>query len=452
MLVQASCNPAATSYTWVNTGFASTVSSGYLDTPITTTTYYVTGHNASGSSDQASATHEVLAVVPTCTLTAAPPLIAPNGESILTASCNPAATSYTWTGGTCAVITTNSCTVTLAAGSQNYTVAGSNATGHGNTAGASVTVAPPTCTLTAAPPLIAPDGTSVLTASCSPAATDGYTWTGTGCVGELTNTCTVTLATASESYTVAGINGAGTGAPSPAATVTVSKPSCTLTAAPPSVAPGESSTLTASCTATPTSYAWDGSCAGSTTSCTVTPGATATYRMTATNLEGTSNPAEATVAVVVPGICTLDHRNIPFNWETDRGRNINEPLSRGQSLSFEFTTPGANAAGPLVKEQGNSSVGVPAWTFINISASQCDFTYPTLDISWNGCGQHGNVVALKYKVENVDSHTFGYCSLRPNTTYYINIRNEDIYAPGVDTCEAGATCGFLFNMTGSLTD
>ena len=51
------------------------------------------------------------AMPPTCTLTASPASIAPGGISTLTARCNPAATSYAWSG-TCVGDTGATCTVT----------------------------------------------------------------------------------------------------------------------------------------------------------------------------------------------------------------------------------------------------------------------------------------------------------------------------------------------------
>ncbi|MBK7282973.1 hypothetical protein [Candidatus Aalborgicola defluviihabitans] len=61
--------------------------------------------------------------------------------STLTANCSPAATSYNWTGGTCASNLTASCSVTPSA-TTAYSVTGTNADGAGNTASASVTVVP----------------------------------------------------------------------------------------------------------------------------------------------------------------------------------------------------------------------------------------------------------------------------------------------------------------------
>jgi hypothetical protein len=76
-------------------------------------------------------------------------------------------------------------------------------------------------------------------------------------------------------------------------------PTCSLTATRSRVPPGRSSTLTATCTASPTSYAWTGgTCAGTTaTTCTVSPTTTTVYGVTATNTQGASNPATKTINV-----------------------------------------------------------------------------------------------------------------------------------------------------------
>ncbi len=78
---------------------------------------------------------------PVCTPTANPAAIVLGGSSTLTVSCSPAASSYTWTGGTCAGTTAASCTVTPTV-TTTYTVAGSNIDGTGPAASASVTVMP----------------------------------------------------------------------------------------------------------------------------------------------------------------------------------------------------------------------------------------------------------------------------------------------------------------------
>jgi hypothetical protein len=96
-------------------------------------------------------------------------------------------------------------------------------------------------------------------------------------------------------------NAAGSPHPLPVSGVGVpaGAPICTLVAAPNTVSRAGSSTLTASCTNTPTSYSWTGgTCAGNTTaSCTVAPVLTTTYAVTGTNSFG-SHTASATVTVL----------------------------------------------------------------------------------------------------------------------------------------------------------
>ncbi len=79
-------------------------------------------------------------------------------------------------------------------------------------------LSPPVCTLTAIPSSVPLGGISTLTATCSPAATS-YGWTGSGCVGNTTASCTI-AAVATSVYTVTGTNAGGTG-PAASAVVTV---------------------------------------------------------------------------------------------------------------------------------------------------------------------------------------------------------------------------------------
>jgi hypothetical protein len=76
---------------------------------------------------------------PQCTLAAVPATIAGGGSSTLTATCNPAAASYAWTGGTCAGLTGATC-IASPTTTTSYSVVGSNAAGAGNVAAATVTV------------------------------------------------------------------------------------------------------------------------------------------------------------------------------------------------------------------------------------------------------------------------------------------------------------------------
>ena len=80
-------------------------------------------------------------LVPICTLTATPTSIIGAGTSTLTVKCSPAATSYIWTGGSCAGTSGTSCTVSPTV-TTAYSVTGSSTGGTGNTASATVAVMP----------------------------------------------------------------------------------------------------------------------------------------------------------------------------------------------------------------------------------------------------------------------------------------------------------------------
>ncbi|MBK7003247.1 MAG: hypothetical protein IPH35_26010 [Rhodoferax sp.] len=259
-------------------------------------------------------TSDTTSTAPVCTLSASPTAITAGNTSTLTASCAPAATGYTWTGGTCTGTTSATCTVTPTA-TTSYSVAGVNATGTGTAASATVTVTPVgTFALgvgtsgtgygnVASSPggiacyvpqpgvayLVAPDcsenytsGASV-TLSATPDAGSSFTgWSG-ACSG--TGTCTVSMTEARSVTATFALN--------------VTAPVCTLNANPSSITAGSSSTLTATCTPAATSYIWTGgSCAGTSAStCTVSPTATTTYTVQGSNAGGTNQAASVTVTV-----------------------------------------------------------------------------------------------------------------------------------------------------------
>ncbi len=94
-----------------------------------------------GNENNITSTSPIVAlkVLVACTLTATPSAITPGGSSTLTSSCSPSATSFVWTGGTCAGTTAASCTVTPLA-TTTYTVAGVSPEGTGIAASTTVTV------------------------------------------------------------------------------------------------------------------------------------------------------------------------------------------------------------------------------------------------------------------------------------------------------------------------
>jgi len=94
--------------------------------------------NASGSPHSVTVSGVgVASNAPICTLGVTPASVSKNGRATLTANCSPTATSYTWTGGTCAGTTTASCAVSPAV-TTTYSVTGTNSYGS-NTATVTVT-------------------------------------------------------------------------------------------------------------------------------------------------------------------------------------------------------------------------------------------------------------------------------------------------------------------------
>jgi hypothetical protein len=227
------CSPAADTYTWTGGTCVGTTGSTCTVTPTSTTTYSVTGTNAGGTGTAANATVTVLlpavSLAPssltfaeqlvntstaqnaTLTNTGAGPLtIASIGTSVNVfsvpnscgvnlvlaagASCN---LSVTFTP-TAAITRVGALTVTSNAAGSPHSI---SLTGSGYVANS------PQCTLNASPNKVRRNGTSVLTANCSPAATS-FTWTGGTCQGTTASTCSVTTS-ATTSYSVTGTNSYG---------------------------------------------------------------------------------------------------------------------------------------------------------------------------------------------------------------------------------------------------
>ncbi len=242
---------------------------------------------------------------PVCTLTANPNTVNAGTSSTLTASCTPAASSYTWTGGTCAGTSSGTCTVTPTA-TTTYTVAGTNSSGTSTAASATVTVSACSSALNVASASVAATastGSVNVTSTCAWTATSNASWisitsgasgSGNGIVSYAVaaNTSTTartgTLAIAGKTFTVTQAGSTGT-----------LPPDCTLTANPSSITAGASVTLTASCNPAATSYIWTGgTCAGTTgSSCTVAPTVTTIYTVTGVNAGGSKPAASATVTV-----------------------------------------------------------------------------------------------------------------------------------------------------------
>lgn len=132
---------------------------------------------------------------------------------------------------------------------------------------------------------------------------------------------------------------------------------------------------------------------------------------------------------------------------SESGLTRHRKMSRGEAISFSFVTDGSERVGAF--ETGMDTSGATVSRFMTLSEYPCDFSYAGFD-SKNGCAGTGHYSAgVAFKVGQVD---FSACQLKPNTRYYLNVRNEnpstgDVRHPnsrGQDTCEPGNTCGFVF--------
>ena len=261
----------ATTYLW-STG---ETTSSITVSPTITTTYSVNGTICTNSSPQTITV--VVIATPTVTISASPPTICSGMSTTLTAS---GATNYSWnTGATTSSITVSPLITT--AYEVNDTTGGCG--GAIQTATVTVNITP-TITASASASSICSGSSTTLTASG--AAT--YNWS----TGETTSSITVSPATTT-TYTVKDTtNGCG-GLPQTLVIIVNPTPTITISATPPIICEGSSSTLTASGAS---SYSW--STSETTSSITVSPTITTTYSVAGATC-GNSTP-QAIIVTVTP--------------------------------------------------------------------------------------------------------------------------------------------------------
>ena len=169
---------------------------------------------------------------PVCTVTG--PSAGLNGTNItLTASCNPAATSYVWSGGNIGTCATVSCpdngnTPNALTGPVNYTVTGSNGSGAGAQSPAKQVTwsttpqAPSGCTISGAPGgSVAAGFMATLTVNCNGGGQPtSWSWTGTGAAGQTMQTTTAFAVNTTTTFTATATNGGGSST-TPGVTITI---------------------------------------------------------------------------------------------------------------------------------------------------------------------------------------------------------------------------------------
>ena len=130
--------------------------------------------------------------------------------------------------------------------------------------------------------------TITITSSCTNSPTS-YTWTGCASTG---TTCTDSVGVAgSKTYSLIASNGSGAGNTASVAVnwtaPPTSPPTCSITASSPSPIVGQSITLSASCSGSPTSYVWT-NCTSTSSTCVTSAAAAgaATYSVAGVNAFG----------------------------------------------------------------------------------------------------------------------------------------------------------------------
>lgn len=164
--LNATCSPAASSYTWSGPGTVACPSASgrctvsFPSGQTAAVTYGVQGRNSGGPGNVATVQVQPLGPggPPVCSLTARPLTVAPAGGITLSADCQPPATSLSWFGPGVSACSSTTTTCALAApsavGGATFGVQGSNSVGVGGRANVTVQVqapappAPSNCTIT----------------------------------------------------------------------------------------------------------------------------------------------------------------------------------------------------------------------------------------------------------------------------------------------------------------
>jgi hypothetical protein len=479
----ATCTGNPTTYAWINctsTGATCTA----LANAVGTVNYGVVATNGSGAGAPASLALNwqiAAAAAPTCTVAASTTSPQIGSPLVLTSNCSQTPSRYEWLGcsalltdvcntiSECRSATTSCSPVSTATGPVYYALRASNSAGTSSKAGVAVTwrsgstVAPPPppptspvpyCTIAPSSSSPAVNTTLTLTASCTNNPTS-YQWTN---CASTTSICTTTESTAlTRNYGVTASNASGVGSPA-SASVTwqqppTAPPVCTLAASNPTPYAGQTVTLTATCTQSPTSFSWTGCSAtvGNTCQASAAQAGPASYSVTGANQFGPGAPAATSVNWQSAPAAGVDFcGNYPnvvrvdLTWGGHFDTYSNGGFPADAVIVGRIRVP-ANAAGTA---SGVVSVveyiDAQAARIMTLSPSACDFrgfqpgTYPPVDSTGSR-----NPLAWSFGINpniffSLSTAPGGGAKLVPGQTYYVNLRNRD-YNSGQSSCQTG-TC------------
>lgn len=463
--LSATCNQAPTSYEWVECGYlvqdicnvmpqcSKTAATCSISTSIPGFhRYMVAGINSAGKGARKPLNVEWLGgsnpgnpgnpndPPPVCTIYSSDSNPVIGTQIRLTASCTGSPTSIVWGDGA-ACSSGIYCQVSSAAvGSSTYSVYGVNAAGTGNSA--TITLnwrdssgpAAPVCTLT--PSSTNPSvGTSItIAASCTNNPT-AFTWT--GCASTSSSCTDSGSSVGARTYSVMATNANGNSQP---ASVTVNwgavpsqPPVCQISASSTMPAVGQSITLAASCTGSPTTFEWTNCTPTSNASptCTTTSSAAVPviYTVVGHNQYGASNGAGISVSWQSGssggggGTCAQygSVQQFTLGWGDGTRHPFDEGTFGNNSVIVMALTVPPNITS--LSSPGYTTMyeyrGAPTIRLMTVSKSPCDFREQDASGANGPYFSTGGVVASI--IWNVGPGAD--VALQPGQTYYFNFKN-----------------------------
>jgi gliding motility-associated-like protein len=358
------------SYVWsASSSLSCTTCSNPTASPTSATTYTVTGTDASGCTNIATAVITI-AVLPTISIIPPKDSICPGGSANLTAN---GGVSYTWSpalGLSC----TNCPNPIASPGTKTtYTVTGMNALGCTSTSTVAINIIP-TPTI-----IVTPSSDSICAgANASLKASGGVSYTWNPSSGLSCSTCPNPTANpgVTTTYTVTGSNGSCS---SQTTVIVKVLPSPIVTITPPLIiCEGKNTTLTATGGGT---YVWN--TGASTGSITVNPSLASTYSVTVTGPNGCTASASTAVGVDIPTLTACCDTSIVKGATvqlTTTGSVVGFVWTPGSGLScFSCADPKANpTTNTTYTVTGTDANGCIVTATVTIDMKCFDFTIPNV--------------------------------------------------------------------------
>lgn len=342
------------SYVWTPaTGLSNPNIANPIATPATTTTYTVTGTDANGCTNTATAVVTVN-TLPTVNVTGNTNICIGGSASLVATG----AASYSWSPA--ATLSCSNCANPIATPTANttYTVVGTNAAGCTATATITVVVNPLPSTLSAGPAQSVCAGS---TATLNATGANTYTWNASPTLSCTNCASPVATPTATTTYCVTGTSTAGCTSTA-CVTVTV-LPLPVITSVNKAHCIGGADTLSA---AGGVSYVWSPATGLSCTSCTnpiATPAATTTYTVTGTGANGCTNTATSTVTVnPLPVITVAGNRSVC--------QGLGTALTASGAATYVWS-PATGISNPNIANPVIAPASTTTYTVTGTSATGC---------------------------------------------------------------------------------